>query len=236
MVKLRPFQVLVREMCRGNPSLINQLDPIKARTPLHLALQAVAMPNSGPVKSWEEIIDVLLSAGANTSKVDGAGNTCLHLLAPGLDRCAAYRALFQRFLNMGLDVNEANIKGETPAFHYLGNKSDRRKKAWEWLVDRGADPAAKDSTGRGLLHVVAENEKDVVLFAKLVEKWGPDPMAVENERMMSSLDVAAACSNSAVISLFERGEGGGMVDKAVAVADNFRKYEYVNYNWDKDED
>ncbi|KAK0701139.1 ankyrin repeat-containing domain protein [Apiosordaria backusii] len=223
VVKTRPFRVLVEEMSRLDGALIDQPDPVEGQTPLHLALYATVISGSGTVKNWEEVIDVLLSAGADVSRADNAGNTCLHLLAPGLDRDATHRKLFQRFLDMGLDVNAANKKGETPAFHYLGQGRRERKAAWQWLVDCGAEPTVKDSRGRGLLHVVAEHEVDVVLFAKLTEKWGLDPMAADNERIMSSLDVAAACSNSSVISLFGEGEGGGLVERARAMEKALRK-------------
>ncbi|KAK0669803.1 ankyrin-2 [Cercophora samala] len=234
VVKARPFQVLVDEICRLDRAFINQPDPVTGRTPIHLALCVAA---NSLKDEWEGIIDVLLSAGADASRADNAGNTCLHLLASSLD-IDAHRALFQRFLDMGLDINAPNAKAETPAFHYLGQNSrpERRKTAWQWLMDRGVDPAAKDNRGRGLLHVVAEHETDVVLFAALAEKWGLDPMAPDNERMMSSLDVAAACSNTAVISLFEKGKGGGLVERAKAREKGMRNGHLHSHLYDEDQD
>ncbi|KAK4171659.1 hypothetical protein QBC36DRAFT_339539 [Triangularia setosa] len=232
----RPFRVFVEEISRLDGTLIDQFDPVEGQTPLHLALLVTAISRWETVRNWEEIIDVLLSARADTFRADNAGNNCLHFLAPGLDKGATHRKRFQRFLDIGLDINAANAKGETHAFHYLRQAQRDQNAAWQWLLDCGAQPIVKDSRGRGLLHVVAKHEIDVVLFAKLPEKWGLDPPATDNERMMSSLDVAAAFSNSSVMSLFEKGEGSVLVEKARATMKALRKRGSYYHYYDDDED
>ncbi|KAK4188935.1 ankyrin-2 [Podospora australis] len=200
-------------MCKVDAGLINQHHPLNSRTPLHMALRALRGS-----KYWHQSIDLMLSAGADATRTDTDGNNCLHFIATMLDtNNADATKLFRRFMDMGLKINVPNSKGETPVFKFFGARVDNQKEeAWKFMVDSGVDFTARDHTGRGLLHVLANRKENVVRFAQLVEEWGLDPLAVDDKRAMSSLDVAAACGNAAILSLFEKGERteGSLVKKA----------------------
>ncbi|KAK0712926.1 ankyrin repeat-containing domain protein [Lasiosphaeria miniovina] len=215
------FEDLLQLLISASPALVNQVDAVEGKTPLHYALDretggspCLVAVGKGDLEVGKEI-DMLLEAGADPTLVDGEGNSSLHFLARRLGRKTKVRNLFSRFLELGLDINARNANGETPLFDYakkavVNPKTERsyrvhegsEKDIWELFESAGADFTAKDSRGRGLLHVAAKKNKWVTGFQALLRK-GLGPIS-QDDKQMTCLDVAAACGNAAVLALFEK--------------------------------
>lgn len=129
-----------------------------------------------------DMIQKLLSAGANPLFTGPNGETALHLLAPDLMRLnpttgpllihkednnfEKYLELYQRFVRSGCDCNSRDNLGNTPLFPYLvtvKHHSDMEPyypPAWtnvQLMLDRH-DVFAVNKTGDTLLHAVAKRE------------------------------------------------------------------------------
>lgn len=211
----------LQSMLISNPSLLEQTDD-QGKTPLHYALSVLRLgfkkDNLGA-----RIIELLLSAGADPTKIDkSSGDTALHILVRSLNLNPSCPGLFRRLLGLGLDINARNADGETPLFGilqgirfiqqgfaakrlslklsgYLPTPGDN---AWRLLEDAGADFKAKNNEGRNMLHLAAQKADWVEVFKRLVD-LGVDPKEPD-KKQRTSLDVAAACKNEAVLGLFER--------------------------------
>ncbi|KAI0425667.1 ankyrin repeat-containing domain protein [Xylaria sp. FL1042] len=193
-------------MASTYPTLVNQKDKL-GRTPLHLALQLVAVTFENI-----EVVTTLLQAGADPLLTDGEGNSSLHIISCSL-KTDEIRELFTDLLRRGCAINGRNIRGETPLLssivsHCLipnsRNRDERRggleqKALWK---ASGADFRTRDNAGRGLLHAAARGE--AFRFQELMQ-MGLDPM-MEDENKQSPVDVAAACENKDVLALFARKE------------------------------
>ncbi|KAE8454120.1 hypothetical protein EG329_005044 [Mollisiaceae sp. DMI_Dod_QoI] len=206
------FKKTFRTFIDKAPSLISQKNA-KGDGPFH-----VAISNS---KIWAA--ETLMEVGADPLSKDGQGNTALHYLAPRL--CLdipenEWIPRFQKFLSLGLSINEKNNVGETPVFRYfesgqvrMAGSSNFPRKYISLLEEAGADLFARNEEGEGVLHVVAKKKQNEIIthlaksnvvdtFRFLMEK-GLDPM-VEDNNQRTALDVAAAYGNDAVLALFKR--------------------------------
>jgi ankyrin repeat protein len=212
------FEEPLHLLLSSDASLLNEIDNT-GKAPLHYALIALWGKWSEHGIS-EHTITLLLSAGADPASIDSStGDNALHILARLLTWNIACSRLFRRFLALGVDINAKNLKGETPLFGLLqGPKIDRfrpdevsldwsptQKQAWETLEEAGVDFWARDNEGRNMLHHAARSVEWAMVYRRLVET-GVDPMELD-ERQRTSLDVAAACRNEAVLGMFEK-EGG----------------------------
>ncbi|KAH8650706.1 hypothetical protein BGZ61DRAFT_487770 [Ilyonectria robusta] len=145
----------------------------------------------------------------------------LHMLAEDLGTMG-FRELLRDFVSRGADINGLNTKGETPLFtfaHRYPQESDdvfgldymkqkvrgdeyeetREQGATALLQELGADFFVTNKEGEGRLHVAAAG--DVVRFQELMSV-GLDPM-MENNVHQTAIDIAASCSNNAVLEVFQ---------------------------------
>jgi len=208
------FQRAFRIFLDKAPSLIHQKNAT-GDTPFHTAIL-----NS---RIWAA--ELLIEAGANPLEKDGQGNTPLHHFASHL--CSSHASdewlpRFEKFLSLGLDINEKNNIGETPLFNYFaatekgvpalrGNQSAHREYFMPF-EKANADLFVTNNEGETLLHLSAKKSSHryhhgrisdtLDTFKFLIEK-GVDPMA-EDKYQRTALDVAAAYNNDAILSLFKR--------------------------------
>ncbi|KAK3326714.1 ankyrin repeat-containing domain protein [Apodospora peruviana] len=203
----KPLQVLLT----ANPKLVSQVDKTKGRTALHYAILAISSTSQSECTS----VNLLLDAGADPHTVDAVdGNNALHCISKVLSDNPHVHALFSRLLGMGVDINGRNARGETPlACFFEAAASDRRRDfgrfgddVWKLFEDAGADVAARDNKGRTLMHVVAGGEHGSALMFGTLLEHGLDPM-IQDDKELTSLDVAAACGKEKILALFEKNEG-----------------------------
>ena len=118
------------------------------QTILHLAILAGA-----PL----QVLEYLVQKGCRPTAEDGQKRSLLH--------CVVKRELdddidiLNFLLNTGLDINCADIWGQTVLHHAV---EKNRKKLVKALVECGADVNVKDSVGRQPVHIAAEKGWDVI--------------------------------------------------------------------------
>ena len=209
----------------ASKTLLHQTDG-KGFLPLHCALRILRPP----------ACESLMALGANLLEPDPRGVTALHYIAaqylrfhePQInatlqrDHPPEYYEgclrLWQKFLDLGGNVNIGDNLGSPPLFSYLSSPQtdDYRVKEEQcchmenfakFFAD--ADLNIRNGEGETALHIIARREKtfhtkaahDRTLFEFMVAK-GLDPLA-EDARGRSSLDVAAACGKSEILDLFQ---------------------------------
>jgi ankyrin repeat protein len=203
----------LKYLIKLHPVLMDQRD-YDGKTPLYVAI--VYATQNINISAAEALLD----AGADPFIADNNGNTILHVLLQSLSTEETHKFL-QRLINCGLDLNTRNVRGETPWFvlftrnypftNKLYNPNQKLDEMDE--LDKGflenlvsiletASPNfhARDNRGRSLLHVAANGR--ATRFKWLMDK-GVDPM-LEDKNRQTALDIAAACGNIPVRSLFER--------------------------------
>lgn len=159
------------------PSLVHQKNA-KGYTPYHYTTPCHRISTARE----------LIAAGADPLEVDPEGNTSLHHLAAWV--CSSddtWASVFKEHIDLGVDINTRNKKGETAVFNYFktgchwGELKEARSNFGPF-EEAGADLGVRNKEGEGLLHVVAkrvygnmivrsENAADVVdAFVFLMEK------------------------------------------------------------------
>jgi ankyrin repeat protein len=211
-------------------TLLNAKDG-KGFTPLNYALR-ILRPT---------IVEALIAMGANLLEPDPTGATALHQIAAQCLRVYLHKRkalsyqkhepnyyegclrLWQKFQDLGGDINVRDNTGSPPLFFYLlspprDDYSARNNPKNEDCchVDnfmkyfRNADVNARNEAGETALHVIARREKTYhateIHERKLFEFFAGkalDPLA-EDGRDRSALDVAAACGKKGILELFQR--------------------------------
>lgn len=167
------------------PSLVQQKNKA-GFTPFHIATKNHRL--------WSA--ETLLAAGANPHDKDPEGNTPLHHLSRSQYES---EGAFKKYLDLGIDINEPNDKGETAVFAFfcspLSDDFDDSQETQTWrgrntlkmLTDAGADFFMRNYDGESLLHVVAKKGRrgfiggDKKMCAsrdcfKMLMNMGLDPM------------------------------------------------------------
>lgn len=212
-------ETTLRSITLRNPNLVHTPDHY-GNTPLHLALERHSLHD----------INLLLENGADALRPDHEGNTGLHYLVRSIQESEC-KDMFRKFLDLGVDINSRNNEGETPLFRYIANTglgprgglqflgpgrildSKLTRPFFDFFRENGADFFARSKGGSSLLHLLASFECasriQEVLSPIIVERFkvlmsmGLDPM-LEDLRQQTSLDIAAACGNEAILKLFEQ--------------------------------
>ncbi|KAK6525247.1 hypothetical protein TWF694_005393 [Orbilia ellipsospora] len=175
---------LLKTLVSRAPELVNIADN-DGHTPLHYAMDRMQRCYTG----YEEAVNLLLSAGANPHLPKNDGTTHIQLLARSEWRYSENgafdskkRKLFERLVEMGVDVNISDSSGETPLFYFFRDADvaqdvprdpqcgcvgapDRFRDIMRAKVDErpvlemfdraGMDWTVVNKSGETLLHVVA---------------------------------------------------------------------------------
>jgi ankyrin repeat protein len=176
------------------PELVHQKN-IEGWKPLHYAFQQRRV--------WSSV--TLLDAGADPLEPDPNGDTPLHFIAPVMlleAGQAEWLPRFKRFLDLGININARNNKGETPLFAYIANGNcfpggfpwsvkDGHRLFYKPFEDAGAEIFTRNNDGENLLHLTAKRAAHshmgrlysdrVDTFKFLMEK-GLDPMEEDNNQ------------------------------------------------------
>jgi ankyrin repeat protein len=141
----------VKSIVEENPKLVNsalpryfalsQMDQGILSTPLHYAVYG----------GHKDIVELLITKGANVSAKDNEGATPLHKAA-----AKGYKDIAELLVNKGADINAKDKNGSTPlwwAVYY--DKEDMA----ELLITKGADISAKDKNGMIPLDWTINNDK-----------------------------------------------------------------------------
>ncbi len=132
--KLAP-RLLDVSASRNEPLIIDELDKRKL-LPLKLSFAALSFPTgSGVVKR-------LLAHGANPDEADELGDTELHLAASS-GEVESVRML----LDAGVNIEITTHEGKTPLFDADANGGENGNLAQQLLLERGANPNARDNNG-----------------------------------------------------------------------------------------
>ncbi|CAI7632375.1 unnamed protein product [Penicillium pancosmium] len=210
-------ETILRSITLRSPDLVHTPDHY-GNTPLHLALKRHSFHD----------INLLLENGADALRPDREGYTGLHYLARSIQKSEC-KDMFRKFLDIGVDINSRNNEGETPLFRYIANTglggglqslelaetlaSELTEPCFDFFRENGADFFARNKGGSSLLHLLASFEcaswvrevlsSIIVGRFKALMSLGLDPM-VEDLQQRTSLDIAAACGNEAILKLFEQ--------------------------------
>ena len=141
-----------------NPAALNRRETLSGKTPL---MYAVASDAAGIVK-------LLLQRGAALRGQDNSGYTALHLAALGSPK-AIVDMLLQND-DIAAVINEKNrLNGLTALMCAATGRDDPA--LIQSLLDKGANPAAKDFMGRTALSIA--HGKGNVKMTALLERWTP---------------------------------------------------------------
>jgi ankyrin repeat protein len=137
----------------GHPGVVKMMLPAMDR--LELAqkdLQGWTTLHHAAYGGRIEVVDLLLSKGAQVQSKDATGRTPL-MLAADKGHLAALSVLIKAMHGQGLDENDA--QGWT-ALHHAVSMAYRSLKVVHRLLDKGARPDAKDHRGVSVLMLVAK--------------------------------------------------------------------------------
>lgn len=132
----------------------------KGYKPLHYAIQGR--------RKWS--CQLLLDAGADPLEPDPEGNTPLHHLAAARftpEAANDWVPFFQKFLDLGVDINARKNRGETALFKYFEAECPNfwrhctaHRDHFGPFAAAGADIFATNDEGETLLHVMARRVYD----------------------------------------------------------------------------
>jgi len=130
---------------------INRRSGCQLETALH---RAVIQDN------WE-LVELLISRGADVNAKDSNGETPLHCAAG-----AARIAMFRLFLQKGADMDIEDFSQRTALHHAAASAS---AKMVRFLIDKSADPNARDKHGMTPLHTAAS--KSFIPYGEAKIRW-----------------------------------------------------------------
>ncbi|XP_046581763.1 uncharacterized protein LOC124289201 [Haliotis rubra] len=141
-----------------------------------------------------ELIDLLITNGANINTKDSRGSTYLHSACwrRNVNACA-------KLLELGMDVDVLDSGNITPLMGLARNEEDCTEVA-KFLVERGANIDVRDKDGNTMLHVSAKSDGHPA-FAKYLLEKGVD---VNVRGAYNHTPVMSACrsGNTAAFDLY----------------------------------
>ncbi|XP_019614205.1 PREDICTED: uncharacterized protein LOC109462154 [Branchiostoma belcheri] len=190
--------------CHADPNATN----IQHRAPLHFAAR-LEVPkttdknNSDSEKTREEIVNMLLKAGAKADLTDRHGITPLHVAAEKVDKTVC-KALLQPEYSRFTNVNAVTKDGRTPLhcmFQYgVQTYDDQIAAIAKMLLKRGASLHVV-TRGYTPLHLAAEN--GLLKSARVLVQAGADIQATTT-RGLSPLDLAYRGNHWKLVKYFRR--------------------------------
>lgn len=124
------------------------------------------------MKESKDIVEYLLTKGAEVNKKNTIGRNPLHL---ALSLNHYQFEIVTLLINHGADIHARDDDGQTPL--HLANVEVARL-----LLERGADVDARDSRGNTPL-ILAVNSRECLDLVKLLLSYGADPNAIDNADM-----------------------------------------------------
>ncbi|KAL7303134.1 hypothetical protein TKK_0004345 [Trichogramma kaykai] len=109
-----------------------------------------------------EVIEMLLTRGAEPNAVNAKGWTPLHQMSQDWfdeDMANKFREIGER-LSKPVEIDARDKEGRTPLHLALRSRGDCAKTAIKWLLERGADPNAASEKGLTPLHVICGRKYD----------------------------------------------------------------------------
>ena len=171
----------------------------RGRTPLYCTVSAGVRV---PLSTHLEVVRLLLLHGAEADAADGEGRTPLTL---SLEKGGAFAGLTELLLDFGADPN-GPASGRTP-LHLAAECGSARQV--ELLLERGANPLAKDGEGRSALMSALLAEDGGLEKVRLLLDAGSDVNArcpLWGDEGVTPLMVAAALAPPELVALLlERG-------------------------------
>ncbi|XP_023316075.1 ankyrin-1-like [Trichogramma pretiosum] len=169
---------------KHQPLLVNARDGF-GDTPLHVALK-----NSSYGK--KNVVELLLSHGADPNLTDRNGNTLLHIICAGRsNRYFVVEILFQvcRKINRTVQINARDKDGNTPLHLALEYPCE---KVLDLLLQNGADPNSRNTKGFSPLHVICDGLRGdyalMKMFFKLCKKNNLRVQVNAQDEMGSPID------------------------------------------------
>ncbi|KAF4635790.1 hypothetical protein G7Y89_g2312 [Cudoniella acicularis] len=198
----RTFKLFIKD----GPALVGQPNK-KGFKPFHRALQMK--------KLWA--IETLLEYGVDPFENDPQGNSPLHHLAPAMCSEKGHKLwlpLFEKFLRLGVSINQRNNLGETPVFKYyeeMASPMERDCHSANISAFKDADLFARNDAGETLLHICAkwpsdiskQHQKEAIDSFKFLMAKGLNLM-IEDQNQRTALDMAAACGHNDILAMFKR--------------------------------
>ena len=155
-------------------------------------------------KCNEDAISALLTARADTTIADTAGDTCLH--AAVSENCT--KEVIKKIINHGADVNAANKKNMTPLMNACqkGNIDGINV-----LLNAGADPGITDVDGHTWLHYAASGNCSSE-FLQTIIKHGADVNAANKKNMTPLMNACQKGNIDGINVLLNAGADPGITD------------------------
>ncbi|KAJ5366647.1 hypothetical protein N7541_000588 [Penicillium brevicompactum] len=151
------------------------------------------------VDNIERLEELILLMKFDPSVVDNDGNTLLHELA-SRKRKPDGNAMYERLMDLGVDIEQPNYRGRTMLHQLSSQSSDRMSHAntqLDYVVQHHKNKSPKDLDGVQPLHFAAAVSEDNVF--KLLNS-GADLFGVTKEGM-TVLHVAARAQNPGAVNL-----------------------------------
>lgn len=150
---------------RNNDAVAAQLLIAKGASIAHESVMGTALHEAAGWRSFS-VAKVLLGAGASVrARAPATGRTPLH--------DAAYsRALevAQLLVQHGAKIEDTDSRGRTPL--HAACERGATPQFIRWLLDKGANPSAKDREGNTSLHVLAQSYRELLDHEAALRKYG----------------------------------------------------------------